>query len=53
MSFFKSLADGLNHVEFKLPGYEPSYFDRHVIALRFYHNLVFVQKGLNDEPSTY
>lgn len=53
MGFFKSLADGLNHVEFKNASYQPSYYDRHVVALHFYHNLVFIQKGVNDEPATY
>jgi hypothetical protein len=30
---------------------EASYFDRHVVAVHCYLNLVFVQKGVNDEPS--
>lgn len=51
MCLLKGLADGLNHEEFIKPGYRPSYYDRHVVALHFYHNLVFVQKGRNDEGS--
>ena len=51
MGFLKRLADGLNHAEFGLAGYAPTYYDRHVVALHFYHNLVVVEKGLNDEPS--
>ena len=51
MGFLKRLADGLNHAEFGLAGYAPTYHDRHVVALHFYHNLVFVEKGPNDEPS--
>lgn len=51
MGLFRSLVDGLNHEEFIRPGYVPSYYDRHVTALHFYHNLVFVQKGRNDEGS--
>jgi len=51
MGFFKSLVDGLNHVEFLRPGYEPTYFDKHILAMAFYHNLVFIEKGDNSEPS--
>ena len=55
MNFLKVLADGLNYREFvRKPGEPrsvPSYFDEHIVALHFYHNLVFVQKGLNDEQS--
>lgn len=53
MGFFKSLADGLNYVEYRDHGYKPSYFDQHVSALYFYHNLVFIQKGFNNEPFTF
>ena len=42
---------GIAHAEFALAGYAPTYYDRHVVALHFYHNLVVVEKGLNDEPS--
>lgn len=51
MGFFKGLIDGLNHHEYLVPGYVPSYFDRHIVAMHFHHNLVFVYKGVNDEPS--
>ncbi len=53
MNFLKSLVDGLNHVEFLSPDYVPSYFDKHIVALHFYHNLVFVYKGVNDEGSEF
>jgi hypothetical protein len=49
MGFVKRLVDGLNHQELRIPGYEPTYTDRHVVALHCYHNLVFIQKGLNAE----
>jgi hypothetical protein len=48
MSFFKQLTDGLNHIEYRIPGYKPTYFDRHIIAMSFYHNMIFVQKGTNN-----
>ena len=51
MGFFKGLIDGLNFSEYLLPGYVPSYYDQHIVALHFYHNLIFIYKGLNDEGS--
>jgi demethylmacrocin O-methyltransferase len=50
MNFFKKLIDGLNYQEFLLPDYVPSYFDKHIVAMHFYHNLVTICKGHNDEP---
>jgi hypothetical protein len=51
MCLLKSLVDGLNHEELIKPGYVPSYHDQHITALHFYHNLVFIQKGFNQEGS--
>ncbi|WP_242087552.1 class I SAM-dependent methyltransferase [Aestuariivivens sediminis] len=51
MNYFKGLCDCLNHKEFICPGYEPSYFDKHIISMHFYHNLIFIYKGLNNEES--
>jgi hypothetical protein len=52
MNFLKGLVGGLNHREFpRGPDFAPGYFERHIVALHFYHNLVFIQKGVNDEPS--
>ncbi|HYP89238.1 MAG TPA: hypothetical protein VEQ59_13820, partial [Polyangiaceae bacterium] len=51
MNFLKSLVDGLNYEEFPHDGYTPSYFDRNIVAIHFYHNLAFIQKGTNDEGS--
>ena len=51
LPFFKSLTDGLNYAEFLIPGFQPDYFQRHIVSMSFYHNLVFIEKGLNDEPS--
>lgn len=51
MNFLKSLLDCLNYEEFTDENYEPSYFDRNIISLHFYHNLAFVCKGLNNEGS--
>jgi len=47
MAFFRKLADGLNHAEFLIPGYEPTFYDLNILSLHFYHNMVFVYKGDN------
>lgn len=49
MAMLKGLADGLNYEEFVIEPYEPSYTDLHVIGVHFYHNLVFIEKGRNEE----
>jgi hypothetical protein len=51
MGFFKSLVDGLNHAEFDLKDYSPTYFDQHILSIHFYHNLIFIYKGKNNCPS--
>jgi demethylmacrocin O-methyltransferase len=53
VNFLKSLVDCLNYEEFTLEGYKPSYFDRHIVGMHFYHNLAFIQKGDNDEGSNW
>jgi len=53
MNLLKSAVDGLNHKEFIYPGYQPSYLDENIISVHFYHNLCFVYKGTNKEPSNY
>lgn len=49
MAFFKGLSDGLNHAEFPISDYEPNYFDRNIVEISFFHNMVFICKGNNDE----
>ena len=51
VGFFKSLVDGLNHEEFLDELYNPTYYDRHITAIHFYHNLIITQKGINNEVS--
>jgi demethylmacrocin O-methyltransferase len=51
MAFFKDLADGLNHVEYPVEGYEPDYFDQHIVEIAFFHNLIFIRKGRNEEKT--
>ena len=49
MALCKRLADGLNYEEFVDESYEPSYTDRNVVGVHFYHNLVLIEKGTNKE----
>nr|BAJ05903.1 putative sugar O-methyltransferase [Streptomyces sp. SANK 60405] len=50
VGFLKSLVDGLNHEEIlDSGGRAPGAHDRHIKGLHFYHNIVFVEKGLNAE----
>lgn len=51
--YFKSLIDSLNHEEFMIPNYEKTYYDKHIISMHFYHNMIFIYKGNNDEASNY
>lgn len=51
VNFFKGLTDSLNYREFLLPEYKPSYFDKNIVSIHFYHNIIFVQKGANVEES--
>ncbi len=53
MSFLRDRVDGLNYEEIAKKGYVPSYMDRHIVAMHFYHNLAFIYKGRNNEGSTY
>jgi hypothetical protein len=49
--YFKSLIDCLNNVEFIIEDYKKSYFDKHIIGMHFYHNMIFIYKGDNNELS--
>jgi len=53
LNHFKALADKVNHAEIALscPDLEVDEFARTVTAVHFHHNLIFVDKGRNDEPS--
>ena len=51
INFFKNLIDSINNQEFIKPGYEQSYFDKNILSIHFYHNIIFIQKGLNNEES--
>jgi hypothetical protein len=51
MNFCKRLTDCLNHKEFLIKDYDPNYFDKHITSIHFYHNLIFIYKGNNNEKS--
>lgn len=51
MWLVRQLIDGLNYEEFLDDDYTPSYADRHVVAVHCFHNLVILEKGVNDEGS--
>jgi hypothetical protein len=51
MNFFKNLTDALNNKEFINRNYKQSYFDKKIISIHFYHNLIFIFKGNNCEES--
>ena len=51
MNFFKCLTDSLNHKELMINGYDPSYYDRKIISMHFYHNMLFIYKDNNNEES--
>lgn len=50
-NYFKHLSDGLNYKEYIDPGYQPTYMDKNIISIHFYHNLIFIYKGDNNEES--
>lgn len=51
MGRMKQCVDGLNYEEFLDPAYESSYYDRNIVGMHFYHNLVIINKGRNCEGS--
>jgi demethylmacrocin O-methyltransferase len=53
MNFFKKLADCINYEEFINPEYQPTYYDQNIISIHFYHSMVFICKGDNNEGSNF
>lgn len=53
MNYLKQLSDGLNYAEFEEPGYRATYFDRYIASMHFYHNIVFIYKGINNAGSCF
>lgn len=51
MPFFRGLVDCVNWQEIHRPGYVPTYFDQNIASISFCHNMIFIRKGNNSEPS--
>ena len=51
MTYFRNLVDGLNWRELHSPHYSPTIMDVGIVSLTFRHNLIIVEKGLNNEES--
>lgn len=51
--YFASLIDGLNWREIHRPGYTPNYTDANITGMHFHHNMIFIRKGANLEPSNH
>ena len=52
MAMLKALVDGLNYAEYDVPMYQPTYTDRWISSVAFYHNLAFIEKAPNLDPSS-
>lgn len=52
-TFFKSFIDGFNHEELMIEGYQQTYYDKYIISMHSYYNMIFIEKGLNNESSNY
>jgi len=51
MGYFTSLPHSINYEEILRSNYSPTEFDRNIVAMHFYHNLIFICKGDNAEGS--
>lgn len=51
MGFFKSLVDGINYAEYKGKLKDVDYYDKHIVGMHFYHNMVIIEKGQNCNES--
>tara|TARA_B100000787_G_C16160265_1_gene281037 strand:- start:437 stop:1249 length:813 start_codon:yes stop_codon:yes gene_type:complete len=51
MNFFKDLTDRLNYQEIANPFYITNKYDSQITNISFYHNLVFIIKGVNEIKS--
>ena len=51
MNYFRKLADGLNYKEYIKPGYKETYFDKTITSIHFFHNMILIYKGNNDQES--
>ena len=40
-------------MEFEIENYEPNYYDKNMVAIHLFHNMIFIHKEANNEPSNY
>ncbi len=52
MNFFKNLTDRLNYQEIANPFYIKNKYDGKITNISFYHNIVFLKKGENNQLSS-
>ena len=45
------MIDKINHNEIENPFYKPTYFDKNITEIHFYHNLIVIKKDENLEKS--
>lgn len=50
IDYFKKFADALNYRE-KLDYTDHTYYDKNIVSIHFYHNMIFIYKGENIEES--
>ena len=48
MGYFKQLVHGVNYEE-RGSGVQPTYLNKNILGLSFYHNLIVIEKGPNTE----
>jgi len=53
MGYFKALADSLNYEEIISEAFQPSPHAKHIRSIHFYHNLIFIYRGRNEDGSNY
>ena len=51
MNFFKHLTDSINYQEIANPFYIKKKYDSKILSISFYHNIVFLKKGINNRTS--
>jgi cephalosporin hydroxylase len=52
MGLVRRIADAINYREWpRAPGWQPDALGSRIVALHCYHNMAFILKGRNDEPS--
>ncbi|MGN6617187.1 MAG: CmcI family methyltransferase [Ilyomonas sp.] len=52
INYFKTLVDCINWVDIIRDDYHPTYLEKHITSIHFYHNIIFIYKGDNNEHAT-